>query len=262
MEGRWLLPTDENAVVINSEILKNEPDLKVGDTFVVEIKEHEIAWQVVGIARGVLSGPFAYVNYPYFARVTRTVGRASTLQIATHQHDLATQTEVAKAVEERLRGAGVSVNSAEATQQVRERITSQFNILITLLGILALLLAVVGGLGLMGAMSINVLERRREIGVMRAIGASTHSVLWIVIIEGLVIGALSWLLGVLLALPLSKLLSDAVGVGFIQAELSYRFATGGALAWCAIVLAIASVASLLPARSAARMTVREVLTYE
>jgi putative ABC transport system permease protein len=107
-----------------------------------------------------------------------------------------------------------------------------------------------------------VLERRREIGVMRAIGASSRSLLGIVIIEGMVIGLLSWVAGLLLALPLSKALSDAVGVGFIQAELSYRFSTGGALLWLGVVLAIAAMASLLPARSAARVTVREVLAYE
>ena len=58
----------------------------------------------------------------------------------------------------------------------------------------AALLAVVGGLGLAGTMSLNVLERTREIGVMRAVGGSDGSVRLIVVFEGLFVGILSWVL--------------------------------------------------------------------
>ncbi len=112
------------------------------------------------------------------------------------------------------------------TSLIREHVVTQFNVIIVIPGVMALLLAVVGGLGLMGTMSINVLERRREIGVMRAIGAGNRAVLSIVIVEGLLIGA-QLAAGRVVALPLSKALSDAVGAGFIQAPLSYRFSTSG-----------------------------------
>ena len=57
-------------------------------------------------------------------------------------------------------------------------------------------MAAVGVIGLTGTMSINVLESTREIGVMRAIGASDGAVAQVFIVEGLVIGLLSWLLAV------------------------------------------------------------------
>lgn len=262
LEGRWLLPNDESAVVVNTEVLKEEPDLVVGGTLVLDIDGRKESWTVVGIVRGVLSGPFVYVNYPYFAQVTRTVGRASTLQVITTQHDALTQEQTAKRLDDHFKRLGLAISSSQTTSLIREQVVTQFNVIIIILSVMALLLAVVGGLGLMGTMSINVLERRREIGVMRAIGAGNSAVLSIVIVEGLLIGACSWLLGVLLALPLSKALSDAVGAGFIQAALSYRFSTSGAILWLAVILVIAAVASLLPARSASRITVREVLAYE
>lgn len=262
LDGRWLLPDDENAVVVNTDVTKDEPDLVVGEELVLDIDGREETWTVVGIVRGVLSGPFLYVNYPYFAEVTRTVGRASTLQVLTDEHDAETQETVAKALDQHFSQLGITVNSAETTSQTREQVITQFNVIIVILSIMALLLAIVGGLGLMGTMSINVLERRREIGVMRAIGAANQSILRIVIVEGIIIGAVSWILGTLLALPMSKALSDAVGVGFIQAELSYRFSTGGASVWLLVILLLAAIASLLPARSASQITVREVLAYE
>ena len=127
---------------------------------------------------------------------------------------------------------------------------------------MAALLAVVGGLGLMGTMSINVLERTREIGVLRAIGASSRAVLQIVIVEGVLIGVLSWAFGTLLALPLGKFMSDAIGNAFLRAPLSYVFSWTGALVWLGAVIVLGTIASLLPARSATRLSVREVLAYE
>ncbi|MEZ4675401.1 MAG: FtsX-like permease family protein [Caldilineaceae bacterium] len=262
LEGRWLLPDDENAVVINTDVTKNETDLHVGSSLVLDIEGRKESWTVVGIVRGVLAGPFVYANYPYFAKVTRTVGRAGTLQVITAGHDAEAQEQVAKALDNHFATLGITVNSAETTNQTREQVITQFNVIIIILSVMAILLAVVGGLGLMGTMSINVLERRREIGVMRAIGTNSYSILRIVISEGIIIGALSWVLGTLVALPMSKALSDAVGAGFIQAALSYRFSTGGAGGWLAVILLIATVASLLPARGASRITVREVLAYE
>jgi putative ABC transport system permease protein len=124
------------------------------------------------------------------------------------------------------------------------------------------LLAVVGGLGLMGTMSINVLERTREIGVMRAIGATDGAVLRIVMFEGILIGMLSWLIGALVAFPVSKLMNEGVGVAFQAPGLSFTFSTQGVLLWLTIVVVLAGLASFLPAWNATRVTVRDVLSYE
>ncbi|MDH4138745.1 MAG: FtsX-like permease family protein, partial [Anaerolineae bacterium] len=152
--------------------------------------------------------------------------------------------------------------STETMASIREDIENTVNIIVSFLAIMAILIAIVGGLGLMGTMSINVLERTREIGVMRAVGASDSSVLKIFMVEGLFIGVLSWLIGAILSLPISKLLSDAVGVALTDAPLSYTFSTNGALLWLGVVLILAAIASFLPARSASQLTVREVLAYE
>jgi len=81
-------------------------------------------------------------------------------------------------------------------------------------------------------------------------------------VEGALIGMLSWLIGGLVAFPLSKLLSSAVGMSLLQTPLNYTFSMGGALLWLVIVIILAGLSSLLPARRASRLTVREVLAYE
>ena len=114
----------------------------------------------------------------------------------------------------------------------------------------------------MGTMSIYVLERTREIGVMRAVGASDRAVLRIVLIEGLIIGMISWIIGSIIALPASRILANQVGISLFQAAPSFVFSVAGLFIWLGTVLLLAALASYLPARGASRLTVREVLSYE
>jgi len=262
LKGRWLLPEDENAVVVNTDLTKKEPDVKVGDDIVLKIGTRKTTWRVVGIVQGVLAGPFAYANYPYASRAIRTFGRADRVQIVTDRHDGAYTAQVSQALEAQFRRLGLRMSSNQTIVDIRKRIAAQFNVIIVFLMIMAILLAVVGGLGLMGTMSINVLERTREIGVMRAIGASDRSVLLIVLVEGILIGALSWLIGTVLAFPLGFALSNAVGNAFLNAAPPYRFSFVGGGVWLVLVIILAAISSFLPAWNASRLTVRDVLAYE
>jgi putative ABC transport system permease protein len=176
IEGRWLQPDDENALVVNSLMLRNEPDLEVGDEIILKIEGREVSFQIVGLATGGMPIPTIFANYPYLARVTRNVGRAEWVFTVTKQHDIDYQSQIAQAMEDHFEHVGMDVGlSSKSTEEVTEAMAI-FEVLIVLLLIMAFLLAVIGGLGLMGTMSINVLERTREIGVMRAIGASNRSV--------------------------------------------------------------------------------------
>lgn len=111
-------------------------------------------------------------------------------------------------------------------------------------------------------MSIDVLERRREIGIMRSIGASMPTMMRIIVLECVLIGAISRTLGALPALPLSRVLSDAVGVGFVNSQLAYTDSLGGAGFRLPVMAGIAAPASCVPARETTGLTVREVLAYE
>lgn len=86
--------------------------------------------------------------------------------------------------------------------------------------------------------------------------------LQIFVVEGMLIGALSWAAGAIVAVPISKLMSDAIGPALFQSELTYTFSLPGAALWLAMVLTLASVATLMPAVRASRLTVRAVLAYE
>lgn len=262
LAGRWLQPGDVDAIVVNSDFIDEEPDVWLGDTIRLDLDGRETTWRVVGVVQGVITGPIVYVNYDTYARLTRNVGQASRLYVIGAQHDPAAQEALARRLEAHLQANGFGVSSTRTVGSFRQTAEYQFNILITFLVIMAVLLAVVGGLGLAATMSINVLERTREIGVMRAIGASDTAVRHIVLVEGVLIGLVSWALGSLLAMPLSRVLSAQVGIAFVDAPLSHAFSLPAVVLWLLIVTALSALASVMPARSASRLTIREVLAYE
>jgi putative ABC transport system permease protein len=264
-DGRWLLPEDENAIVISQNVLASQPGLKPGDTMLLEIGNKEYEFVIAGIAR-VLGGPPnvipVYANYPYYSRLTGDVNRSSSLQIKLDPASGLKMEDAAKILDERLEAQGYNVASTFTIDTLRRFTGAFFDIIVYLLLAMGVLIASVGALGLAGTMSTNVLERTREIGVMRAIGASDGSVLRIVIVEGIFIGLISWGMGALLAFPVGQLLAQTVGVVLFQSALPYVFSAGGLVTWLIIVVVLATLASFLPAWKASRLTVREVLAYQ
>jgi len=156
----------------------------------------------------------------------------------------------------------MKVSYSQTGHDVQEESRSVFEIIATLLLAMAVLAAVVGGIGLMGTMSINVLERRREIGMMRATGATSPVVAGIFVFEGVLIGLLSWVLAAPLSYPAARLFGRVVGDTLLSADLYFRYSVTGTLAWLVIVVLVAVLASLWPALQATRVSVREALAYE
>ena len=262
LRGRWILPEDDSAIVVNTEVLKRQPGVDLGDVVTLKLGGRDTDWTIVGVAQSPFPSPMAYVNYPHYTRMTNNAERAGTLMVLTDKHDLASQQAAATRIEDALHRSGVQISFISKMTQERTEAESTFTAIIALLLMVAVLLAVVGGLGLMGTMSLNVIERTREIGVMRAIGASTRSVLQIVLIEGTLIGAMSWVLGVVFSIPLGIALGNAIGQALLQIPLTFTFSLTGALIWFVMVTVLSLVASILPAWNASRVSVQESLSYE
>ncbi len=260
--GGWLDESVPNGVAVNSDLLDKEADIRLGDTLRLDIGGWEVDAPVLGIIRTDSQGPAIYMNYEDYAYLTRTPGLATHVQIVAGGHDSDAQDALRQRLFQAYETAGFEVSSTRTAKQINDQNELMFTIIVAFLILMALLLAAVGGLGLTTTMSINILERIREIGVLRAVGASNVSVRQIVLAEGVVIGMLSWLIGTLLSLPISAFLSDQVGLALLNVPLTYQYSLPAAVSWFFALMAIAVAASLGPARNAVRLTVREVLAYE
>jgi len=263
--GRWLAAGDARVVVLTTNYRTKDPRVQPGDWITLRIGDRDSAWQVIGFIEELIppvSPAWAYVPLHAFAAEAGGTGRSDTVRLATAQHRASDHAMAQQQVEAALLAQGFELQTVHTRSADRAILDERFQVLTSVLGVLAVLIGAVGGLGLAGTMGINVRERSRELGVMRAIGASDRQIRRIVIGEGLTIGLLAWLLGMLLALPMSLAMCIGFGIALLNTPLEWTFSLPGVAGWLVIIVVIAIGASAAPARDAVRTTVREVLAYE
>ena len=116
-EGRWLTPEDQNALVVSTNLMTAEPDLKVGDELVLKINDEDTRWQLVGVVRFAQPVPFAYTNNEYLSQLLGTTGRVSGLRIITDRHDAASRTQIAEELQRQFTEAGLDVIIVQTVSQ-------------------------------------------------------------------------------------------------------------------------------------------------
>lgn len=263
--GRWLLPGDGKAIVISDAIWDTIPDLKPGDTLRLSVSGgREDDWTLVGVFSftNFMGDPLSYAPFESISGLQNMSNQSSSYRLVTNDQSLDGQEKFSAALDRYLRARGFHVSSIQTGAETREQSAQMVNILVVFLLTMALLTAVVGSIGLTGTMGMNVLERTREIGVMRAIGAVDFAIMKSVVFEGAFIGLISWSAAVLVSFPISFLLLKIISEAMINAPIPLAFTLDGFIIWLGVVLALSVFASILPARNAARLTIREVLAYE
>lgn len=263
IEGRWIQPGDVRKLAVSEGARKYFPNLKAGDFVNLRIEGRNEVWQVIGIFKFVdREGVLGYTPYEYVSQVNDLANRSYSFRLVTDRHDRPYQNAKAEELDRDFRKLGYKVRVAQAGRASLDTAVESLDTLVVFLLIMAVLTAIVGSMGLTGTMGMNVLERTREIGIMRAIGADDRAVMRTVIAEGIVIGMISFALAVLLSIPFTYLLSTIVSLAVFQSPITVVFTYSGYAIWLALVLVLSVVASILPARNAARLTIREVLAYE
>lgn len=265
LAGRWLEPEDEKVLVVADYIYTIYPDFEPGDTLRVDLPGNRVEdWEVVGVFRFIdmIGDTLTYANKETVSRLTNTIGQAATYRVVADADTLERQSQVSTDLSEALRGQGVKVSNVEAGLVTRQQQSQPINILVIFLLTMAILTAVVGSIGLMGTMGMNVMERTREIGVMRAIGAVDGEIIKSVVIEGLMIGLISFFWASILSFPISFVLLRMISTAMLDVAMPLIITWQGFALWLVVVVILSAVASVVPARSAARLTIREVLAYE
>lgn len=262
--GRWLQPGDGQVIVINEETAEDN-GIAVGDTVTLDLGElGDNAWLVVGHYRILSIGvapDFIYAPQAAIFRVTPKHNVGNELLLKTRTADPATTAAVTNQLKGIYEQRSWEIADTETIHEVRSFFDNFFAQYIPMLLALAVIVAMVGGIGLMGALSISVVERTKEIGVMRAIGARTSVIMGMFVLEGILQGLLSWLVAVPLSFLLGQPLARLMGQSLFDMSLDYRYDFSAVLIWLVAVLLISALASVLPARNATAISVRESLAY-
>jgi putative ABC transport system permease protein len=262
VNGRTLRPEDGYAILLNHKIAVDE-NIEIGDTVELTVDGRELEWTVVGTILNINNDQRDnFVPYDTLAGEVGNTNRTGFLLLQTGPHDAASHERMIEDLRNAYTAHRINTDQFLSASEFQEQIGSQFDPIVSLMLIMAILAAVVGGMGLMSTMSINVVERGREIGVMRSIGATSLAIAGIFVGEGMLVGALSWLFAVPVSYPGARAFSDAIGQGIVEMPLNFKYPVNGLVLWLAIVLVISAIASLLPALRAARVSVRESLAYE
>ncbi|MFC0135606.1 hypothetical protein CR105_17695 [Massilia eurypsychrophila] len=260
LAGRWLRPEDRGAAVLNHQALSTVfPGAKVGGMITVKIEEQTRTFKVVGIVRDILAPGAVYVSPADFAETTGSGGAVNAVRISLI--DKAQVPSAASTVITALAAGGVSVKTSLTETSFSAAQGAHIYILVWALGFIATMMAVVGLLGLASSLGNSVLERTREFGVMRALGASSGAVVRSVLYEGILTAFAS----ALAAVAVAAMPSAAVGAmlaSISNQNISLQLSPVAVALWFAVAVSAALVASYIPATRAARLTIKQTQEWQ
>jgi len=152
--------------------------------------------------------------------------------------------------------------SVSTAEQLGEAFKSIFGIVQSVVLGLAAISLVVGAVGIMNTMYTSVLERTKEIGIMKAVGARNSDILTLFLIESGTLGMIGGLLGVSVGFALSKIVEilaqQALGTDLLKTSFPLELAAGAIL----FSFLVGAISGVLPALQAAKLKPVEALRYE
>ncbi|GHO47730.1 FtsX-like permease family protein [Ktedonospora formicarum] len=276
--GRWLREGDTNVVLI-SDAVAAQTGLHVGSRLVVTSLEGNkpINWTVIGTLNEAVDSlgqigtavvpvttlyqfegtpPASVADYVNKLLVqAKDSTPAGVNRLANQIDTVGTNLILSGSV-----GRGTGLGPVFLVQDEALRHQRNFYVLYAVLYAVALLTGAAGILGLASTLTASVVERQREVGLVRAMGASSWRVGQIFWVEGLTLGGIAWCLGALLGLPLAYAFLQffsrlVIAVDFVVDPLAF-------LVMLAALLLIVTLASIIPARRASRLRIADLLRYE
>ncbi len=266
--GRWLQAADagQRVLVLSADTAALN-QIQAGDMLNVELGASREQWQVIGIYRWLAGGSYAiepvYAPLATLQDLTNSRNLASFALLDAPIADLNQELLYLRQLRQRFQDQGLKLDvySTQGKLEQRQFARNQFKpVLNTLLG-LACMIAAVGGIGLSGTLAISVLQRTREIGVLRAIGAPSKAVFGMFLLEGLLHGIVAWLLSIPLAYLAAEPLARQLGQTMLGMRLDFSFDDRAPVYWLGIILILAWSAAFWPARKASRLSIKDCLGH-
>ena len=271
--GRWLRPSDR-AVVLLSDDAAEKSGLKIGDILTVSNGGDTYRWTIIGTldqatdSIGGLGAAMTTTDALYQLDRIEQAGQtnlAASMMVRARDRSISAIDELTSAVDGAVSGARTGQHSQDngsvttLAQESRRRRQS-WDVLYLLLYIAALVVGTAGIVGLANALVTSMLERRREIGMLRAMGATSGRVAQVFWTEGLVLSGIAWavsaMLGILPAYVfVRELRQNVLPAKFVVDATAFLVMLGA-------ILTIAALASTLSAARASRMRIADILRYE
>lgn len=256
-DGRWLASAEALELVASRNLVAKEPRIALGGDVVLEWQGNRVRASVVGIAEEATE-PGVYATKAVYDSLVGAPGTGGALRIVTSGEPGA----VAARMDEALFRAGAVPALVFDQEELRTATTGHFAILLVLLGLVSITALLIAGLGLASSVAIALVERAREVGVIRALGAPNGTVRKLFLMESLGVTTAAIIAAILLALPVSGAISAMVGGHGLHIDVPLVIAPAGLAVWIAAAVVIAVAATLVPVQKQLRAPAREALAYE
>jgi putative ABC transport system permease protein len=184
------------------------------------------------------------------------------LAVSASSREAALQLDLLQRLRAELEQQGIPVARSQRVGENRRVIEDHLLMVVQFLAAMGWVMLAVGGLGLLSTLAIGVVERTREIGVLRAIGAGHRAILALVTLESLAIALLAWLAALPLSIPIGAGLSYAFGRIMFALPLRWLPEPAALLQWLALALLLGALAALGPGWRALRVPAARALVYE
>lgn len=258
--GKWLTGNPYE-VVVNHVFQAKYPEVKLGDKITLKVNDKIQTLKVVGCIRELFSGTTVYVSKSILAKWPQMPGKTNSVLIS-FEGNHTDYSEYSDKLEQWIKSKNYPVSLVFRKDQYKERVVDHLVVITTMLIMVTLLLIIVGGLGLITTMGINIVERLRELSILRAIGVNNRKLYQLTLTEGFLIGLMSWVIAVVVSVPVSYYLGNKFFEIFFETTLNFDVSFTGILIWLAIIVVFSTIAVLIPARNANKQSVREGLSYE
>jgi putative ABC transport system permease protein len=249
---------DQGRNIFINGILAVQAGLKMGDTVTLSTPQGQKDYNVIAVAGDVVN---MKVNTAFISQ-TNLKADFNKSEDIFYQINLAQGADEA-AVDQRLKAivADYPQFRLVATRQYLAEFSTQFDALFAGVYVLLAVLSLPSLIAILNTLTIGVLERTREIGMLRAIGAARGQVRRMVIAEALLLAAIGTAFGLLAGLYLGYVLVEGINATGIF-KMQYTFPLTGVLAATAAGLIFGVLAAIIPARQAAKMEIIRALRYE
>jgi putative ABC transport system permease protein len=260
--GQWLDARDPLGVVITNDLAASE-ELSVGDHLTLRYRENERRLTVRGIVvdNAIFLGSDIqsklFIAHQTFAPMTGSDDAVDLFALTLQPRSQAEQQAILNQIDYKL--ASLRPSSTLALTEF-ENSQEQTRILTSALRGMVLLVALVGAAGLINTLTLNMLERRREIGVLRTLGTDNQQLIFLFMTESIALGTLGWIIGLGLGWLMGYLFISQIGNALF--EISYRFPPSLLLTSLLFALLLSLGASIFPALAAANLPTIEAIRYE
>jgi putative ABC transport system permease protein len=256
-EGRWPGPESPNEVVINRQVVEASPGLQIDSEITLKYRERLTKVRVTGIVEEIGS-PVIYAALPVCENVTGLGDASAVLRVKCRN---GREQLVAGALEQALLNAHLIPSQINTKSEFRSSLEEHFAVVGSVMKMIALASALVGAITLVATVSLGVLERGREIGVIRAIGAQPRAVLAIFLVEGGAGALLSAALSVAGGIFLARFLNGMAERQLLHVAVPLHISLMGmAVLSSGIIVVILAV--WLAVSRILRLSVRDALAYE